>query len=123
LITGHISADLEAQVYLRIRGSQGLEAEVVAIIDTGFSDFLTLPSALVSELELLRLDTLPIRLADGTLRRVEVYEARVYWNGAYRLVPVQVGETTPLVGMALLHENLVSLEVVPDGIVSIEEIA
>jgi predicted aspartyl protease len=43
MITGRVNANLEATVRLSLRSRQGAEKVVEAVIDTGFSGFLTLP--------------------------------------------------------------------------------
>ena len=65
MIIGQITEDREAVVQIRLRGSDSLEVEVKAIVDTGFTDFLTLPEYLMTELSFPRLDTMRIRLAVG----------------------------------------------------------
>jgi len=46
MIIGFMNASLEAIVRLIVYGLDGQEREVEAIIDTGFTGFLTLPSTL-----------------------------------------------------------------------------
>ena len=48
MIVGTVSRDLEATLRLFVRGENGEELEIEAVIDTGFSGFLTLPSAFVA---------------------------------------------------------------------------
>ena len=52
MIEGFVNADLEAVVPLLLRGPDGPEREVDAVIDTGYSGSLSLPPSLVAELEL-----------------------------------------------------------------------
>lgn len=42
MIVGRLNPNLEIVIDLRLRGKAG-EMPVTAIVDTGFSDFLTLP--------------------------------------------------------------------------------
>ncbi len=51
MIEGFVSANREAIVPLSLRGPEGQTREVNAVIDTGYSGALTLPPALVAELE------------------------------------------------------------------------
>jgi predicted aspartyl protease len=44
MIRGTVNASREAVVRLRLRGPTGVEAEIDAIIDTGFTETLTLPA-------------------------------------------------------------------------------
>ena len=48
MITGMVNANREAAIRLLVRGPQGHQREIEAIIDTGFTGFLTLPPLLVT---------------------------------------------------------------------------
>ena len=52
MIEGTVNAAREAVVRLTLQGPTGQEREVEAVIDTGYSGFLTTSLALVSELGL-----------------------------------------------------------------------
>jgi hypothetical protein len=50
VIRGHVSADKEAVIPLQLRGAQGQVETIQAVVDTGFTGALALPSALVARL-------------------------------------------------------------------------
>jgi predicted aspartyl protease len=52
MIIGSVSATKEAVVRLRVRGPAGPGAEVDAVLDTGFTEYLTLPQAIITSLSL-----------------------------------------------------------------------
>ena len=52
MIEGVVNAALEAVIALPVSGPAGQTQEVEAVIDTGYSGFLTLPPALVRDLGL-----------------------------------------------------------------------
>ena len=86
MITGTVRSD-ECRIRLKVKGFQRREAEVEAIIDTGYTASLTLPPALVAALG-LRWQTLDrATLADGSECVVDVYEAKVLWDGKTRQHP------------------------------------
>ena len=122
MIIGQVTSEHEAVLTIRLRSLDGAEIEVEVILDTGFTDFLTMPAALIRELSWPRRDSVPIILSDGSPRRVDVHAGHILWNGDWRIIPVQASEGDPLLGMALLHENFVSIEVISGGAVSIESI-
>ena len=70
------------------------------MIDTGFSRFLTLPVAVVSELGLAFTGTNRVVFADGSEVTFGVYGVTVLWNSQPRGVVAYAAETTSLVGMA-----------------------
>ena len=65
MIEGVVNSAFDAVVNLVIRGSSGRAREIEAVIDTGYSGFLTLPLALVAELELPYFTSGTAFLADG----------------------------------------------------------
>lgn len=95
--------------------------EVEAVIYTGFTGYLTLPPEVVHSLSLLRQGFVEVELADGGNATLEVFDARILWHGRPYRVPVYGTEGGPLVGMSLLNGSRLTVEVVTDGMVTIEE--
>lgn len=106
-------------VELRISGPAGPEVDVEAVLDTGFTEFLTLPPALITSLGLPFQYWMPLALADGTPVQLEVYEATVMWHGQQRTVPVHATAADPLLGMHLLYGSRLLADVVDGGSVTI----
>src|SRR5262245_4088971 len=107
MITGVVNTNQEAIIRLVVLGPQGLQEEIDAIIDTGFTGFLTLPPTLVSTLGLSWLSRQPGILADGSVDIFDVYAATVLWDSQPRVVAVEAADTDLLVGMSLLaHYSL-----------------
>jgi clan AA aspartic protease len=119
MIRGFVNARHEAAIRLKVRGPGGVESDVDAIIDSGFTSTLTLPLAIVTALGLVRQSSSRAVLADGSIRRFEIYTTEVEWCGAWRPVLVlAVGDAT-LVGMDLLAGHKLMIDVVPGGLVEI----
>jgi predicted aspartyl protease len=74
---------------------------------------------------ILRLD-LPFRgrgralMADGTESLFDVYEGAVLWEGRSRRALVDAVDSDPLVGMGLLYDHELVIQVVEGGSVRIE---
>ena len=119
MIRGAVNVRLEAIVRLRVRGPGGAEADVDAIIDTGFTSSLTLPPALVTALGLVRQSGGTALLADGSIRQFDIYAAEVDWGGTWRPVLVSVVGSEILLGMRLLAGHQLRVEAVPGGVVEI----
>jgi clan AA aspartic protease len=95
--------------------------EVVALVDTGFSEFLLLPSRCVEDLGLAELpDADTLRLADDTEATFRLYECAVVWADEERAVVVHAAEASPLVGMALLWQHRLTVDVEINGALTIE---
>ena len=97
MIEGTVNAALEAVVSLPVQGPAGHTLEIDAVIDTGFSRFLTLPSEFVAELGLALTGVNRVFLADGSEATVDVYEVTVIWDGQARNVLAYAADTDPLI--------------------------
>ncbi len=113
----------EAVLAVEVLPSTGASAiRVDAVVDTGFTGHLTLPSATVGVLGLPIVGSAESVLADGSLVLEDVCLARVLWHGRERPVRVLVSDATPLLGMALLGGSELRVECVGGGGVTVEEI-
>ena len=120
MITGVVTPDSEAIIHLQVRGQQGQETEVEALIDTGFNRFLTLPSAVITQLNLATEGISRTTLADGSDVEMHVYRAIVLWDQEDRDISVLESEGEIAVGMALLHGYDLRIQVIDGGSVTIE---
>jgi clan AA aspartic protease len=120
MITGVVTASREAVIGVLVRGARGQEVQVEAVIDTGFTGFLTLPARLIASLALSFAGTTRVALATGSEAAMDVFEAIVLWDDRERDVVVLAAEGAALVGMALLSGYRVTLEVEDGGAVHIE---
>ena len=115
MITGWVSSNLEATIRLSLQGPRGEEQAIEAVIDTGFSGFLTLPPDLVEALGLRFLKRGQAVLGDGSTVIFNTYEATVLWDGQPRRISVDAAETDPLLGMGLLFGCELTMVVVEGG--------
>ena len=120
MMTGVVSAYLEALVRITIRGPGGQEQEVETVIDTGFDGALTLPPALITTLGLPWRRRGRALLADGTDTLFDIYEALVVWDGTPRRIAVDAADTDPLIGMSLLYGYELTIQTVEGGSVMIQ---
>jgi clan AA aspartic protease len=123
MIIGVVNADREATVRLKVRGPGGQEQEVTAVIDTGFTGFLTLPSSLLTALGCPFNSRGYAILADGSIQQLDIYEAIVEWNGQALAIEVDAVDSDPLVGMTLMYGYKLTIEDVDGGAVTIERLA
>jgi len=118
---GTVAADGgEALLSVEVLSQAGASPlRVEAVVDTGFTGHLTLPSATVEALELPIIGSAESVLADGSLVMEDVCLARVLWHGSERPVRVLVADATPLVGMALMRGSELRVECVGGGVVNL----
>jgi clan AA aspartic protease len=119
MITGTVNADRQAVVGLLVRGPNGQEQEIEAVIDTGFDGFLALPPTLAASLGLVRLSRGRAILANGSEEIFDIYRASVVWDGLPWNVEADAVGATPLVGMSLLYGYDLLIEAVDGGSVVI----
>jgi clan AA aspartic protease len=119
MIRGVVNPRREAIVQLRIRGPGGTEQEVDAVVDSGFSASLTLPPTMAAALGLPRQSGGGAVLADGSVRRFDIYAAEVAWGGGWRPVLVSGVGNEVLLGMRLLAGHELRMAVIPGGLVEI----
>ena len=122
MIIGTVSPDFQATVRVIVLGMNGRAMELEAVIDTGFNGDLTLPGDTIAELSLPLIGHRRIFLADGSQQFADVYEALVDWDGQTMIAQVDMANTKPLIGMALMEGYGLHIEVVAGGAVTIERL-
>src|SRR5262245_65452308 len=121
MMTGVVRAR-EARLRLKVRGPRGREQEIEAVIDTGYTAWLTLPPALVATLGLGWHSVGRAILGDGSRCLLDVYEGTVVWDRRARRILVDEADTDPLVGMALLNGYELKVQVRARGRVTIKRL-
>ena len=119
MMQGRVNQSCEATLSIVIKNSATTQL-VDALIDTGFSGFLTLPSDTISTLGLSWQGRDIATLGDGTSCTFEVYIGLVIWDGQYREIYINESETVPLIGMRLLRGYDLRIQAIEGGIVTIE---
>ena len=100
---GVVNAAHEAVLTLSIAGPAAETRDIAAVVDTGFTGFLTVTPTLAVELGLPFEGTARATLADGSETTFPYYGVAVLWDGQARYVEADAADTTPLVGMRLLN--------------------
>ena len=122
MIHGVVSTNREATISLVIVNENRQTKLITAVIDTGYTGFLSLPSEIITELNLSWTGIDRGTLGDGSEVTFEVYAAKVIWDGEYRDIPINEAETDPLVGMSLLYGYDLQIQAVEGGSVTISPI-
>ena len=111
---------LEAWVDIAIAGDDRIFRESEAVVDTGATDWLTLPESTVRELGLRLTSTRYVNQAHGPPAQVNVYAVWVLWHGQMRRVFAEAGNET-LIGTDLLADSRLTIDWWDGGDVIIEE--
>jgi clan AA aspartic protease len=122
MIYGVVNLRREATLSLVVGNSNGQRQVIDTVIDTGFSGFLSLPSAIITRLNLPWSASDIVTLGDGSETLFDLYTATVIWDGQYREIYIAESETEPLLGMALLYGYRLQIDTIEGGTVKIEEL-
>jgi clan AA aspartic protease len=113
----------EAIVQLAVIGDEARKQGIRAVIDTGFTGSLTLPPAVIADLDLTWFTQQEAFLGDGSRKTFDVYRGTVIWDGQLRVIEINASDTAPLVGMALLEGFELRVQAYEGGTVAILPIA
>ena len=102
--------------------TEGTDLAIDCVVDTGFNDYLTLPTQVVAVMNLPLYTTTLVRLADGTQSSIPIHAARIRWDDIEQLVPVLATGIKPLLGTALLHGFCMTVEFIDNGTVKVEKL-
>ena len=111
---------LEAWVDIAVAGEDRVFRTLTAVVDTGATDWLTLPESVVRELGLRFTFTRYVRQAHGPVIQADVYIAWTLWHGRMRRVYAESGNDT-LIGTDLLADSRLIIDWWDGGDVIIEE--
>ena len=123
MIQGVVNDAYEAVVALSLQGPAGQVQDIEAVVDTGYSGFLPLPPALVTELGLPFAYVGRAFLANDDEVTFDVHDVTVLWDGEPRHIKADATGSTPLVGMLLLDRHSLNIEVQSGGRVVVQSIA
>ena len=123
MIQGIVTSEREIVVPLVVHATAGAVDTVHAIVDTGFTGLLVLPERLIEKLDLGYSGRASATLADGSRVVLRRYDAMIDWLGTELEVPVLAADGGPLIGMALLGGNRMSVDVVEGGSVTIASLS
>jgi clan AA aspartic protease len=122
MIHGAVSRNREATISLVIVNQNRQTKLITAVIDTGYTGYLSLPSEIITELNLSWTGIDRGTLGDGSEVTFKVYAAKVIWDGEYRDIPINEAETDPLVGISLLYGYDLHIQTVEGGSVTIKQL-
>ena len=120
MMLGVVNHNCEAIIKVAVGSIGSPKITVDAVIDTGFTSFLSLPLSIITDLGLLWHYRDVGTLGDGSEVVFEIYKAAVIWDGQNQIVDVAASDTDPLVGMSLMYGFKLQIEAIEGGAVTIE---
>jgi clan AA aspartic protease len=123
MMDGIVDRNCEAVIQLIVSNESEQNHVINAVIDTGFTGFLTLPLTVINRLNLRLYSREEGTLGDGSTCIFDVYSGLVIWDGEYRYIDVNAAETDPLVGMSLLYGYQVKIDAIEGGTVTIQALS
>jgi clan AA aspartic protease len=120
MMQGIVDQNCEATVRLVVGNADSQRQMIDAVIDTGFTGFLTLPLLVLTNLNLRAYRREEGILGDGSTCIFDVYRGLVIWDGELRQIDINESDTAPLVGMSLLYGYRMQLDAIEGGMVIIQ---
>ena len=114
---------LEARVEISVEDSNGVLHTAQVIIDTGFTDWLTLPTDFVKRLGLSSDGSRDMTMADGSVGIYQHYSGKILWDGRLREAAIIALDAQPLLGTKALAGSRLTIDFQDGGEVTIQEAA
>jgi clan AA aspartic protease len=120
MMQGIVDQNCEATIRLVVGNADSQRQMIDAVIDTGFTGFLTLPLSVLTGLNLQAYRREEGILGDGSTCIFDVYRGFIIWDGELRRIDINESDTEPLVGMSLLYGYRMQLDAIEGGMVTIQ---
>ncbi|MFN8748181.1 MAG: clan AA aspartic protease [Pseudanabaena sp.] len=122
MMQGYVNKNYEATILVVIRNNAKLKS-INAVIDTGFTGFLSLPNDIITELGLPWSYRDRGTLGDGSEVLFDIYDAVAIWDGKAKEIEVNSAETDPLIGMSMLRGYRLQVDTIEGGLVVITDLS
>jgi clan AA aspartic protease len=122
MMQGYVNKNYEATILLIVRNNANLKS-INAVIDTGFTGFLSLPNDIITELSLPWSYRDRGTLGDGSEVLFDIYDAVAIWDGKSQEIEVNSAETDPLIGMSMLRGYRLQVDTIEGGLVIITDLS
>jgi len=120
MIVGRVLATGEAVIDITVRGPSGQKAREDAMVDTGFSDHLTLPGWVIEKLGLPLKGEESYVLGDGVRQGTRIYRGEIEWEGGWREVMIVELEHDALFGAGAMMGCNLNIDLIEGGRVEIK---
>jgi predicted aspartyl protease len=122
MITGTVTSLDEALIRIKVRGGTGAEVSTEAVIDTGFNGSLTLRPQDAKAVFVQTHSIRPYTMANGMVENLPECIVDLEWDGRWMPVIAAIVDGDPLVGMKVLRGYRLTMDVVDNGRLVIEDL-
>jgi len=122
MMQGYVNKNCEAMILVVVRNNAKLKS-INAVIDTGFTGFLSFPNDIITELDLPWSYRDRGTLGDGSEVLFDIYDAVAIWDGKSQEIEVNSAETDPLIGMSMLRGYRLQVDTIEGGFVIITNLS
>ena len=122
MMQGYVHNNCEATILVVVRNNTKLKS-INAVIDTGFTGFLSLPNDIIAELGLPWSYRDRGTLGDGSEVLFDIYDAVAIWDGKTQEIEINSAETDPLIGMSMLRGYRLQIDTIEGGLVIITDLS
>lgn len=122
MITGEVDTLLMAVIPIDARLPDESTQRLSAVVDTGFDGGLTLSREQIEQLDFPHVGTRKIDLGDDSTTTTDVHLGTILWDGEPRPVMVLRAGNTPLVGMQLMENHRLTIDVWRGGELQLESL-
>jgi clan AA aspartic protease len=122
MMFGIVNNNCEATILVVVRNNTKLKS-INAVIDTGFTGFLSLPNDIIAELGLPWSYRDRGTLGDGSEVLFDIYDAVAIWDGKTQEIEINSAETDPLIGMSMLRGYRLQIDTIEGGLVIITDLS
>lgn len=122
MIIGIVDSSNAPLVPLVVKDAAGEDHSSMAVVDTGFNGWITLPRETISTFGLTWHNETRGILADGESTFLPTFRGTVIWDGQPVAVFIDELESQPLIGMRMLHGFRFEMDTIDGGAVQIERL-
>jgi clan AA aspartic protease len=120
MIVGFVNPNWKAEIRLILLNQQEQEIEFSVFVDSGFNGSLALPHSFLEQINAEPLEDAVVLLADGSAVILPTFAVKIKWDNEPKLVEAFATTGDPILGMRLLENHELKIEVRIGGEVKIE---
>lgn len=122
MILGTVNVLRQAIIPLDVLDQNGSIHNEPAVVDTGFTGFITLDPQIISSLNLTFIEARDYTLGNGADVSFRLFRVEISWEGQQRVVLAVEAEGDSLIGMSMLDGHILTLDASIGGTVTIDRL-